>query len=227
MQLMMFVHIGGGLLAVVAGYIALVSRKGQSVHRRAGLLFVAGMLAMGSGAAIVGLVRDKPTWLGGLVVIYYVATGLRTVRRSGPPTRLDLALSGFAVALVIMSLALTVKYIVHPTAESLKYPLALALVTPTMLLLALTGDLRERRAGPLTGRLRLRRHLWRMCYPMFVATSSFFIGQAKTIPPVLRIGPLLLLLAFVPLAVMFYWMWRVQRRPIRTPATIMRRAVAS
>jgi hypothetical protein len=226
MQPMMILHIAGGLLAIVAGYTALFSRKGQSLHRRAGLLFVAGMLAMGSGAAIVGLVRDKPTWLGGLTVIYYVLTGLRTVRRSGPPTRFDLALSGYAVALVMTWLAMTVRYTMSPTAESARFPLPVALITPTVLLLAVRGDVRERRSGPLTGNRRLSRHIWRMCYPMFVATASFFLGQAKTIPAPVRIWPLLFVLAFVPLVVMFYWMWRVRRRSPKM-ATVVSRTVMS
>src|ERR1044071_7062559 len=104
MKFILAFHIAGGLLAVVAGYAALFAPKGKWLHRRAGLLFVWAMLAMGAGAAIVGLARDKPTWTGGFVVAYYVLTALRTVLRQGPPTRADLALTGLGIAAAIASL---------------------------------------------------------------------------------------------------------------------------
>jgi hypothetical protein len=209
------IHITGGLLAIVAAYAALFSPKGGWLHRRAGVLFVAGMLAMGAGAAIVGLAHNTVTWLGGFSTIYWVLTGMRTVRRRGAPTRIDLALTGYAVAIAITSLSLTVKYTLHPTPESLKIPLGVALMGPTLMLLAVNGDLRERRFGPLTGSRRLARHLWRMCYATFVATGSFFLGQAQVIPEPLRYWPVLIVLAVLPLPAMFYWLWRVRRRPVK------------
>jgi hypothetical protein len=104
------------------------------------------------------------------------------------------------------------------------------LVNALVLLLGAAGDVRVLRSGPLTGTRRLARHLWRMCYAMFTATGSFFLGQAKVIPEPLRFGPLLLVLAFLPLPAMFYWLWRVRRRPTtlvtRVPLTVSSRTVA-
>src|SRR5688572_14274691 len=45
------------------------------------------------------------------------------------------------------------------------------------------------------GSRRVARHLWRMCFALFVATGSFFLGQMKFIPEPVRIVPLLLVLA--------------------------------
>jgi hypothetical protein len=220
MQPIMILHIAGGLLAIVAGYAALFSPKGKWLHRRAGLLFVGGMLAMGAGAAIVGLARDKATWVGGFSVMYWVLTGMRTVRRKGPPTRIDLALTMFGVAVMITSLSLTARFTLHPTPESLKIPLPVALMGPILMLIAVNGDLRERRFGPLTGNRRIARHLWRMCYAMFVATGSFFLGQAKVIPQPLRYWPLLIVLALLPLPAMFYWLWRMRSRRAKAPSSL-------
>lgn len=55
-----------------------------------------------------------------------------------------------------------------------------------------------------------------MCGAFFIATGSFFLGQADEIPNALRIGPALALLAFTPLMVMAYWVRRLKRR--RTPS---------
>lgn len=100
----MFLHILGGSLAIAGGYAALFARKGGAVHRSAGMLFVYAMLAMGIGAAVVGLARDKPAWLGGPMVVYFVITATRTVRRGSRPNLLlddqrgDRLISGSFVA---------------------------------------------------------------------------------------------------------------------------------
>jgi hypothetical protein len=86
------------------------------------------------------------------------------------------------------------------------------LVIGIVILLAAIGDLRAIRAGGLQGSRRLARHLWRMCFALFVATGSFFLGQMKFIPEPLRIVPLLLVIAFAPVLFLFYWMWRVRIR---------------
>ena len=86
------------------------------------------------------------------------------------------------------------------------------LVIGTVMLLASFGDLRAIRAGGLQGSRRLARHLWRMCFALFIATGSFFLGQMKFIPEPMRIVPLLLVLAFAPIPFLLYWMWRVRVR---------------
>jgi hypothetical protein len=79
-------------------------------------------------------------------------------------------------------------------------------------LLATAGDLRLIRSGALVGAPRLARHLWRMCFALFIAAMSFFIGQAKVIPKPLRIVPLLALPVLLVLATMLYWLWRVRSK---------------
>jgi hypothetical protein len=74
-------------------------------------------------------------------------------------------------------------------------------------------DARLLRAGHLEGGHRLARHLWRLGFAMWIATLSFFLGQAKVFPDVLRqnIGlraiPVLLVAGVVA-----YWLARVLRR---------------
>ena len=82
----------------------------------------------------------------------------------------------------------------------------------TAFLLVAIGDLRAIRAGGLRGSPRLTRHLWRMCFGLFVATGSFFLGQVKFIPEPVRIVPLLRVLGFAPILFLFYWISRVRIR---------------
>ena len=51
-----------------------------------------------------------------------------------------------------------------------------------------------------------------MCFALFIANASFFLGQADEFPQWLRIRPLLASLALFPLALMGYWLWRVRAR---------------
>lgn len=68
------------------------------------------------------------------------------------------------------------------------------------------------RFGVLRGTQRIMRHLWRMCFALFVATGSFFLGQAKFIPKPIRIGPVLTTMAVLPLLAMIYWLVRPRRQ---------------
>ena len=82
----------------------------------------------------------------------------------------------------------------------------------TICLLAALGDFRMIRAGGLRGTRRLTRHLWRMCFGLFIATGSFFLGQMQFVPAPIRVVPLLVVLAVAPLLFLMYWLWRVRLR---------------
>jgi peptidoglycan/LPS O-acetylase OafA/YrhL len=78
------------------------------------------------------------------------------------------------------------------------------------------GDFRRMRSAPPRGGVRIARHLWRMCFALFIAAMSFFIGQADVFPKPWRIMPLLALPPFSVLGAMLYWVWRVRvRRSVR------------
>ena len=85
------IHVAAGGLALVLGAVALLVKKGGTVHRRSGLLFVYATLVMGISASILGNV------LGGLMPVYFVGTALTTVRPATPWTR------GFNVAALIVA----------------------------------------------------------------------------------------------------------------------------
>ena len=91
----------------------------------------------------------------------------------------------------------------------------MSFVLATVLLLAAAGDLRVMRSGPLRGGSRLARHLWRMCFALFIAAGSFFSIRsrvAKILPEPLTSGPMRALPILLLFGAMFYWLWRVRRR---------------
>ena len=64
--------------------------------------------------------------------------------------------------------------------------------------------------GRLSARQRIARHLWRMCFAFFIATGSFFLGQQDVLPQAVRGSPILFVLAFVPFALMLFWLARLR-----------------
>jgi hypothetical protein len=65
-------------------------------------------------------------------------------------------------------------------------------------LLAAAGDIRMLASGGIAGRQRITRHLWRMCFGLFIATGSFFLGQQQVFPAFLRGSIFLTILAVLP-----------------------------
>jgi hypothetical protein len=89
-------------------------------------------------------------------------------------------------------------------------------------MLAFIGDLRVMRTGPLKGAPRLARHLWRMCFALFIAALSASVQFVKMVPEPFRIvRPVFVLPVLAVIVMMFYWLWRIRvRRSLRGLAVI-------
>ena len=87
-------------------------KKGGTIHRRSGLLFVYAMLVMGTSASILGL-RKSPidgNVLGGFMTAYFVGTALTTVRPASPWTRrINVVAVTFALGLALVAIVGGVK----------------------------------------------------------------------------------------------------------------------
>jgi hypothetical protein len=208
------IHIASASFAVASGYVALFARKGAPLHRRVGLVFVYAMLLMGVSASVLAIAIGRESQVGaGLLVAYFVITALTTVREPSANSRtIDCVLAGVGVGMGLTGIALTVHSLLVGVYVVDGSPVAPGLVVNSVLLLAGLGDLRVLRTGPLRGGQRLYRHLWRMCWAFFIATGSFFLGQADEIPAAIRYWPALFVLAFTPLLAIAYWAWRLRPR---------------
>lgn len=209
------VHFAGGLVSIVAGAVALSATKGSRLHKRSGLVFTWAMVVLGLTAAAIGTYEGIPSQVfAGLLAAYLVFTAMTTVKPlPGISRRVNVVLMVLAFAYALASLFGGVTEWIDPTVEVVGRPRVVPpLVIGIVILLAAIGDLRAIRAGGLQGSRRLARHLWRMCFGLFIATGSFFLGQMKFIPQPVRIVPLLLALAFTPVLFLFYWLWRVRVR---------------
>ena len=209
--LLMPVHIVGGSVAIVAGYVALFTGKGSTVHRRTGTRFVVAMIVLGATASVISIVRQAGA--GGLLPIYLVVTGLTTVRPLGRHQR-RLEIAGLVVAVVLAAGTFVEGVDIARNFGGVRdgVPAGMLFFLGTITALAAVGDVRVLRSGPARGASRIARHLWRMTFSLFIATGSFFLGQADELPSFLRISPILWVLALSPLVLLLYWMWRVRLR---------------
>jgi len=212
------IHIVAGGLAIVLGGVALIAAKGGWLHRRTGLLFVYAMTTMGFSGSLLAL---RESWtnanvLGGFMSAYFVITALTTVRPASPWTRrLNGGALVVALALATVEFVLGVQALAAPRRTLNGVPFFMLFFLATITTLAAAGDVRVMYFGALRGGARLSRHLWRMCFALFIAAGSFFSIRArvaKILPeplttPAMRALPILLV--FVA---MFYWLWRVRGR---------------
>ena len=205
------VHVAAGLLALAFGYVALYAVKGAALHRRSGLLFVYAMLAMALTAVFMEAVsarRITVNVVAGLVTLYFVVTSLLTVRpRLQRSQRIDAIapLFGLMVALLAFKAAFEMAKTGRPET-------APCVIFGVLTLLGATGDIRMIRGGGLQGRRRIARHLWRMCFAMWIAAASFFWGPPRRVPELIRIPALQAVAVLLPIAVMLFWLWRLRRR---------------
>ncbi|MEW5927091.1 MAG: hypothetical protein AB1941_06395 [Gemmatimonadota bacterium] len=224
------IHVAAGALAIVLGAVALSAKKGGTVHRRSGRLFVWAMLVMGVSAAILGL-RDGPAdgnVTAAVLTAYFVGTAWTTVRPASPWTRrIDAAALATAAGLALLAVVGGVRMIASPRLSPGGVPLrttgVMSLVLAAALLLAAAGDLRVVRSGMPRGGPRLARHLWRMCFALFIAAGSFFSIRervAKVLPEPFTTAPMRALPIVLLFGAMFYWLWRVRGR--RTPPVLVR-----
>ena len=219
MTMLLPIHITAGGLAIVLGAVALLVKKGGTIHRRSGRLFVCAMLVMGATGSTLGFLKGGPTdgnVFAGFVVAYFVCTALATVRPVSPWTpRIHAVALVAAVGFTIAQIASGVGAWDSPRHVRNGVPAVMHFFFATIFILAAAGDLRVLRFGVPRGGPRLARHLWRMCFALFIAAGSFFSIRervAKILPEPFTTGPMRALPILLLFGAMFYWLWRVRRR---------------
>jgi uncharacterized membrane protein len=218
MEATTLVHIIGGTLALITGFVALYTGKGGATHRRSGTVFVYSMLTLTLSALLIMALEGGPVInvIAAILTTYLVVTGLTTLEPPASGAR-GLLVAGLvvAVALGTFSTSLGVKAVASPSGRVDGLPAFPYFLFGFVGLLGSVLDIRMLRGG-LHGPSRLTRHLWRMSFALLIAAMSFFFGQADQLPKVLRIPPLLGLPPLAVLVGMLYWLWRVRiRRSLR------------
>jgi uncharacterized membrane protein len=211
----LWLHIGAGAVALAAGAVALAASKGETLHRRAGTVFVAAMLAMtGIAVVLATLLGHWESVLAGAVTLYLVVTAWNAARGAGGATPEDAWLAAAALGLSIFGIMLAGAAGMSATGKLNGYPPELYLTFAGLAGWAALWDLTYVAHGTASGRARIARHLWRMCMALAIAAASFFLGQPEYFPQSLRGTWILALPPLAALALMVMWfaiVWGTRR----------------
>jgi uncharacterized membrane protein len=206
------VHIAGGIVGIISGTAAMSFRKGSPPHVLAGRVFVAAMLIMAAAAVYLATIKHQPSNIGGGILTFYlIGTAWLTARRKEKETsKYDLALLLIPVALGVLTWMNGIRVMRSGATSEDGVPVGMNFFMGTVMLLAAAGDIRMLIRGGVAGTKRVVRHLWRMCFGWFIATGSFFLGQAmKVFPTAVFKSGAMIIPAVAPLVLLIFWVFRV------------------
>jgi hypothetical protein len=207
----LLLHIVSGTLGMLSGFVAVFLRKGSRGHGIAGNVFVVTMLSLGATGTYLAVLKSQPgNILGGMLTFYLVATAWLTARRSdGKPGMIDWGALLVVLAVAAAQLTFGVEAAMSPTGLKYDYPPGPYFIFGLVAALAAVGDIRVLVRGGISGGQRLARHLWRMCFALFIAAASIFLARQQLFPAVMRRTGVLVVLSFLPLMLMIFWLGRV------------------
>jgi hypothetical protein len=228
------VHIAGGTLGLLSGAAALTFRKGSHWHALAGKVFAVSMLTMAVGATCLAIQKHQQgNIVGGIFTFYLILTAWWTARqRDGAPSKFGWVVLLIPLAVGVLNWFAGIEKLRSPGPPLDGVPAGMNLFLGSVMLLAAVGDVRMLLRGGIMGSGRIARHLWRMCFGLFIATGSFFLGPAnRPLRFLSAIGlrqhvfrtllrqEVLLLLAVLPLLFLIFWLVRVRfRNAVQDPA---------
>lgn len=209
---LLVIHVTCGIIGLLSGTLAMSFRKGLRRHATSGNIFFVAMVCMGLAGSCLGYLKHQTNNVfGGLLTIYLVSTAWLTGRsRTRAMGVFDWAGFLFAFAIGILTVLRGVQVATGRLVTNDNVPAGMDFFLGTVMLMAAVGDLRMIVRGGISGRPRIARHLWRMCFGLFIATGSFFLGQQQVFPVFLRGSIVLVVLAIAPLVLLIYWLIRVR-----------------
>jgi hypothetical protein len=217
-------HICAGTLGLLSGTAAMSFRKGSRRHVLSGRVFVASMLTMGVVAVYLAITRHQPNNIGGgILTVYLIGTAWLTARRrDGETSRFDWIVLLIPLALGILTWMNGLKVVRSGASSQDGVPVGMSFFMGSVMLLAAAGDVRMLVRGGVFGAKRIARHLWRMCFGLFIAAGSFFLGPSNRplrllsavgigqhLSPALFSTSLYLILTILPLLLLIFWLVRV------------------
>ncbi len=191
----------------------------------AGKIFVASMLTMAVGAVYLAITRHQPNNIGGGILTFYLigTAWLTARRRDGETSRFDWIVFLVPLALGILTWMNGLKVVRRGASSQDGVPVGMTFFMGSVMLLAAAGDVRMLVRGGVFGTKRIARHLWRMCFGLFIAAGSFFMGPSNRplrllstvgigqhLSPVLFSTGLYLTLTILPLILLIFWLVRIR-----------------
>ncbi|AZZ97798.1 hypothetical protein [Pseudoalteromonas sp. R3] len=206
--LTMLIHIITGTFAIIAGVIAMAVAKGKSLHATAGTWFVYTMLTMALSGTLIAILQPMIiTAIAGIYTAYLVISAWQAVK-SAPNTRgkFDYAFPVCSLLIIIAGMYYSAQAGSSPA--EIKHGISAYDYYFFVLLASLSfiGDVRLVYSKGLNSAPRLIRHLWRMCFALFISVGSFLSqGAVKVVPQALIDSGLLAIPEPFILLVIVYW----------------------
>jgi len=213
LSLILPVHICVGILGILSGAVAMSFRKGSDRHRIAGYVFVISMLGLSASGAYLGFMKHQLlNGLMGVLTFYLVATAWLIARRRDGETRFFFDLTALMVPLSVGAglVSVGLEAAKSQTGSKDGYPAVAYFIFGSLALLFAGGDVRMLARRGAFGASRIARHLSRMCFALFIASGSFFLGQPQVFPVFLRKANVLFVPAILPLVLLVFWLVRVR-----------------
>jgi uncharacterized membrane protein len=208
----LILHICAGTLGLLSGAAAMFFRKGSRPHRLMGNIFVLSMLSLSASGAYLGFMKhQRLNGLMGVLTFYLVATAWWTARRrDGEAGMSDWGALAVPLAVGAGLVISGLEAANSQTGSADGYPAGAYFTFGSVALLFAVGDIRMLVRGGVSGAQRIARHLLRMCFALFIAAGSLFLGQPQVFPAFLRKTGVLFLPAMLPLLWMIFWLFRVR-----------------
>jgi amino acid permease len=170
------------------------------------------MLGMSAAGAYLAFMKSQMNNVfGGILAFYLVATAWATARRRDGQTGI---FDWVALLVILAAGAGIVTYGVEAassqTGSKDGIPAGMYFFLGSVALVSAAGDVRMLVRGGVFGAQRIARHLWRMCFALFIAAGSLFLGQQQVFPAALRKTNVLFLASILPLILMIFWLFRVR-----------------
>jgi hypothetical protein len=208
----LLLHITAGTLGMLSGFVAVFLRKGSRQHGLAGKVFVVSMLSLAASGVYLAIQKHQPgNILGGTFTFYLVATAWLTARRRDARTNVfDWGALLVVLGLAAVEMTYGLEAAISPTGLKYDYPPGPYFFIGSIAVLATVGDIRMLVRGGIAGTQRLARHLWRMCFALFIASASIFLARQHLFPALLQKTGVLIFLSVLPLLLLIFWLFRVR-----------------
>lgn len=139
------------------------------LHRQSGMIFVYAMLVLSaSGAIMAALMPERVSVIAGLLTFHLVTTALLTVRRRGQALRwIEVGVMLFGLIVGLLGITFGLQGLNAGTIGG--PPPGLGFFFGAVALLAAFGDARMLLSRSIPWAQRIARHLWRMCFALWIA----------------------------------------------------------
>jgi hypothetical protein len=209
---------------MLSGTAALIFRKGGSKHVLAGKVFVVSMLIMAAGAVYLATVKHQTGNIGGGILTFYLilTAWLTARRRDGQTSKYDWLALLVPLALGVFTWMNGIRVLRSGATSEAGVPVGMSFFMGTVMLLAAAGDVRMLLRDGVSGTKRIVRHIWRMCFGLFIAAGSFFLGPSNRplrllstvgigqhLSPAIFGTNLYIALSVLPLFLLVFWVLRI------------------